>query len=160
MTINALKVFRAWLLRPFSAATVPLRCRLGHYAKWCAGRSVFYGPPEFLAVCQTAMKELETTDAALSQSILTRKFRVWYEPAGPAFFYKHFGISEAYFAWRDQGIIACLAYLHFEAQLAHGAKAWGSALRDYPVLEAKVYAAVRGWLHEHQFPQDLALGFN
>ena len=106
------------------------------------------------------MDKLQTADPALFLSILQEKFCVWYEPRSPAFFYKHFGISEAYFAWREQGIIVCLVYLHFEAHLAHGARARKLALRDYPALEAAVYAAVRHWLNEHQYPALLALGFS
>ncbi len=142
-------------LLPVGRVLIRLRCRAAGYGRHEEGNCCFLGPPEFLVLCSKAMEQLSKLDWPLHQSLVSQKLRFWYEPHGPAVFAGHFGISEGFVAWREQGVIACALRAHFEARLAHGRPLW-SRLRPEPhVVRERINAAVRAWLGEHEFPVEL-----
>ncbi len=104
------------------------------------------------------MEQLSSLDDSLYQDLLTQKLRFWYEPSGLAFFHRHFGIPKSYVAWKEQGVIACVLYAYFEAKLVHGRLLWCAVFAQPSVATRPVYATVRAWLEQHQFPAEL-VGF-
>jgi len=154
--VSAFRFVTAKVLLPLSGVLVGLRWRAARYGRWRAGNCCFYGPPDFLAICSKAMEQLSVLDKSVYLSLLPQNFRIWYEPHGPAVFHRHFGISESYVAWREQGVIACVLYAHFEAKLAHGKAMWHMIIAEPRVVRQKIHVAVRAWLEDHRFPAELA----
>lgn len=149
---------RAFL--PLYARLIRLRCRCAKYGCWEAGTCVFYGPPDFLAVCSSAMERLSTLDRSLYGSLLAKKLTFWYEPQRLAVAERHYGISEAFVLWKEQGVIACLVFEHFEVELAWRRPLWRLCLMDRHIVWGQIHAAVRSWLEEHHFADELVRCFS
>ena len=94
-------------------------------------------------------------DQSLYRSLLAKKLKFWYEPRRCVLAERHFGISEPYFAWKEQGVITWLVYEHFEVELAFDKPLWRLCMRDRRVVWHEIHAAVRAWLEKHHFPAEL-----
>jgi len=126
------------------------------YQQWRIGKCQFWGPPDFVALCRGALDQLSLLDPVLYQSLPDEDLTLWYEPKGPAVFYGHFGITDAFVAWQEKGVLACVVFVHFEAKLAGGKPLWRAFLADPSSARQKIDAAVRNWMAEHSFPAELA----
>ena len=131
-------------------------CAGAKYKRWCIGRCQFWGPPDFLALCSKSLDQLARLDAGLYQSLPSEDITLWYEPKGPALFYGHFGISEAFAAWGESGVLAGVLFLHFEAKLAAGKPLWRAFLANPCSAREQINLEVRNWMAEHNFPAELA----
>jgi hypothetical protein len=101
------------------------------------------------------MEQLSILDQSLYWSLLAKKLRFWYEPQGRVLAERHYGISESFVAWKEQGVIACLVYEYFEAELAFDKPLWRQCTRGRWVVHHEIYVAVRGWLEKRRFPAEL-----
>jgi len=132
------------------------RFRAAKYGYYRVGSCRFWGPPEFLALCSRAIDQLATLDPGVHGSVLTENLELWYEPAWHVIFYGHFGVSDSFVAWKEQGVIACVIFLHLEAQLAHGRALWRAFAADPFAARQRVADATTAWLAKHGFPAELA----
>lgn len=106
------------------------------------------------------MEQLSALDQGVYESVLGQHFVFWFDPSGAAFFHRHFGIPESYAAWREEGVIACIVYAHFEVRLVHGKSVWRAILGTPRSGSALIHGAVREWLGLHRFLGELVGFFN
>jgi hypothetical protein len=139
---------------------VHARCLGGRYERLRLGACRFYGPASFLNVCSTALEELRTLDQALFDSLLGKKFVIWYEPKGPVSFRRHFGISEPYLEWREKGVIACLVHTYFLHKLWYEPDGVPHGREELAGISSEIYSQVRCWLENRSFPNGLVSCFS
>ncbi len=145
----------AWVLLPVGLALLRLRCRALGYRSAETGHCWFWGPPEFLTLCLKSMQRLSTMDQSLYESLSGQNLTIWYEPNGPAVFLRHFGISENFAAWKEQGIIACIICAHFTERLRLGRRLSQRLFDDPIVIRERIHESVRAWLDQHGFANEL-----
>ena len=158
--MNPLHFACAMGLLPLKRALAWLTWRGSSYRLWCAGRCCFYGNPEFLALCRSAMECISLMDPVLHAFLEQEKLRFWFEPSGQAIFPRYFGISNEYIAWRESGVIACICYTHFAANLGHDRGPWWRLTTKPAVVRRNLHLAVRAWLEQHGFPCELVACFD
>jgi len=99
-------------------------------------------------------------DQPLHRALLAQHHRFWYEPKGAVLAERHYGIPETFVAWKELGIITCLVYEHFEANLAFDRPLRHLCTMDRHNLRSGIHAAVRKWLEERRFPAELCGSFD
>jgi len=149
-------------LLPFVIAAIRYRCRGLKYDCWQAGNCNFYGPPEFLSLCSGAMKKLSDLDKSLHDALVAEQETFWYEPGGGKILCaeRHYGINDAFVAWGEAGVIACLVYEYFETKLVYQRPFRESCMTNRNARGLALHGGTRAWLEKHLFPAELIKSFN
>ena len=157
MIIHHVKAVVWKLLLPILTLLVLLSYRLFRgYARLKIGECRFYGPQGFLDLCKRALEMLDGCDRAVYQAVVSGRFVCWYEPRGSLAYFRHLcPVSEAYFAWREQGVITCLVYSYFKTKMYHEHRASLYDNAKFLQEHRLVYRHVGCWLESHGFPHEL-----
>jgi len=82
-----------------------------------AGKSRFYGPPDFIETCRKAVSMSMEVDRALFESLMRRGIVLFPEDPQIGFFandkYGYFSVSKEYLTYGDEGIVAVMAFIAF-----------------------------------------------
>jgi hypothetical protein len=129
--------------------------KLMGYACSRFGTLAFWGAPNFLATCTTALQRLQELDSELHVQLTTKQRLVFYyspnlEQAYGVWF---FSINDSYLSYHADGIIARLVYSSWLAALCPRRGGLSNAASQ--MLHSEVDARTRSWLEMHRFPEPL-----
>jgi hypothetical protein len=158
-----MKTIRLWLsyvLEPVFRFGLHVLLRLMGYSRLRIGSLTFWGSPEFLASCESAVHRLQELDSDL-HSILTSRQRLVFHYS-PKHLHQmqmtslwYFSINESCTSWQTDGIIARLVYA---ARLAASGRPRIVMKSERPAaraLHAMVCAQTSAWLAVRSFPEPL-----
>jgi hypothetical protein len=115
----------------------------------------FYGPSEFVEMCQSAMEDLENRDPVIYRALSSEHYLFWYDPKRSVDFEKHFSVKDSFRAWGSIGIVTFLVYAFYKTS----AFSWRVfSLSDHSeanAAHAEVCEKTWAWLAKNSFPQKL-----
>ncbi len=156
--MKSIRLWLSYLFEPLFRFVVHILLRLMGYSRLRVGTLTFWGSPEFLASCETAVHRLEELDSELHSS-LTRQQRLmfYYSPKHleQASSIWYFSINDSYTSWQVDGIIARLVYAARFAASCRSRIVTKTERSKVRALHAQVCAATSAWLAARCFPEPL-----
>src|ERR1700690_649726 len=115
-----MKSFRSWVsyvLGPVIWMVVGIVSRFGKNSRLRIGKLLILGPPSFVALCKQSIERLHSLDPNLHRHLTEHEnVCIFYNPERLRDMadWRMFTVTDRYVAWREDGIIARLVYIHFK----------------------------------------------
>jgi len=111
---RAVRITLGYLLWPFFSCWLHSYCLVSRYKNLRIGRCSFWGPPEFLDLCERSARELKVLDPDLFQRLSERRILFYrFSEGHNHIFCRKFSIADGFCSWKVHGIISRLVYVCF-----------------------------------------------
>jgi len=147
-----------WLLGPVNLQLLRLVMRRPEYRTLRIGQTTFYGPPEFVRVCEEAMTSLAKVDPQVYEG-LTEGYRyvVWYgeHRLSEDLITGVFSIDDSFLSWGTLGVTARLVEAYHTTVLTERKLRNVLSGPDADKLIGQMKTSTREWLISHDYPHEL-----
>lgn len=154
--------WQSYVFGPIFRLGFNLLIRLMGHSRLRIGTLTFWGSPEFLSRCETAVERIAALDSDLHSQMTHRQMLTFYHSPKRlevAYSLWYFSIDDSYTSWETDGIIARLVYA---AHLATSDSPTVTLKTKRPsgrALHAEANATTGAWLESHSFPKPLVNTF-